>query len=463
MKVLLIVPDNGSYISCFPLGIGYIAAVLRNAGHYVEIYNKDVYHYTAEHLTNFLDTNDFDLVGSGTCGGYRQYREMKTIAKAVHASQKKHIFIVGGHLVTPEPKYFLDLLKADYIVLGEGEETIRELCHHLQHNLPVHDVKGLAYWDENGTFIDTGRREEITDLDALPFPAWDLFPMDHYTLYRDPNIMDHERSMIMYSGRGCLFHCNFCYRMEQGLRIRSAENVIEEMRALKEAYNVSYIAFYDELLVNSVDRVTEFCEKLIDAKLDMHWNCNGRLNFAKLDMLKLMKRAGCVFINYGIESLDEQALKNMNKNLTVKQITTGIENTLEAGISPGFNIIWGNIGEDEHSLQLGVDFLLKYDDHSQRRTIRPVTPYPGCPLYYYAIEKGLLKDVEDFYEHKHVNSDLLAVNFTDLTDEEFYAALLKANETLLSNYYDAQKYHVLAIEHDLYTNRNAEFRGFRTT
>ena len=463
MKILLVVPDNGSCISYFPLGIGYIAAVLRNAGHHVVIYNKDVYHYTAEHLTKFLDEHDFDLVGSGTCGGYRQYREMKSIARAVNAAKNKPVFVVGGHLVTPEPRYFLDLLKADYIVLGEGEETMRELCDCLQQKLSVREVKGLAYYDDRGTSVHTGSREEIADLDALPYPAWDLFPMDHYTLIRDPNIMDHERFMVMYSGRGCLFHCNFCYRMEKGLRIRSADNVIEEMRALKETYNVSYIGFYDELLVNSVDRVTEFCEKLIDAKLNMHWNCNGRLNFAKLDMLKLMKRAGCVFINYGIESLDEQALKNMNKNLTVKQITTGIENTLEAGISPGFNIIWGNIGEDVHSLQLGVDFLLKYDDHSQRRTIRPVTPYPGCPLYYYAIEKGLLKGVEDFYEHKHVNSDLLAVNFTDLTDEEFYAALLKANETLLRNYYDTQKEQVIAMEHDLYTKKNADFKGFRTT
>ena len=311
--------------------------------------------------------------------------------------------------------------------------------------------------------MSTGRREEIPDLDALPYPAWDLFPMDHYTLLREPNIKDHERNMCMYSGRGCLFHCNFCYRMEKGLRIRSADSIIDEMRELKERYNVSYISFFDELLVNSVDRVEEFCEKLIDVGLNMHWNCNGRLNFAKKKMLNLMKRAGCVFINYGIESLDEQALMAMNKNLTVKQITEGIENTLEAGISPGFNIIWGNIGEDEHSLQMGVDFLLKYDDHSQRRTIRPVTPYPGCPLYYHAIEKGLLEGVEDFYERKHVNSDLLAVNFTSLTDEEFYAALMKANQTLLTNYYDALNKQAMEMTQDLYVNRNAAFRGFRHT
>lgn len=460
MKVLMIVPDNSGYIQPFPLGIGYIAAVLRNHGHEVTIYNRDVYHYTNEQLTQYLDTHDFDLVGSGTCGGYRQYREMKQIAKAVRSTNKRQMFVGGGQLVTPEPEYFMKLLDMDFLVLGEGELTMLDLVEHLEAHKAVDDVAGLA-WNDRGKCVINAPRPEIPDLDKVPFPAWDLFPMDHYTLLRAPRIQPEERCMVMYSGRGCLFHCNFCYRFEKGLRIRSAENIIEEMRQLKERYNVSYIMFYDELLVNSEARVEEFCQKLIDAKLNMHWDCNGRLNFTKPKMLKMMKDAGCMFINYGIESMDEQALKNMNKNLTVKQIISGIENTLAAGISPGYNIIFGNIGEDAHSLQLGVDFLLKYDDHSQCRTIRPVTPYPGCPLYYYAIEKGLLKDVEDFYEHKHVNSDLLAVNFTDMTDDEFYAALEKANETLLNNYYDALKKQVIETEHRLYEERDAEFRGFR--
>ena len=124
-----------------------------------------------------------------------------------------------------------------------------------------------------------------------------------------------------------------------------------------------------------------------------------------------MKKAGCVFINYGIEAIDNDVLKNMKKSLTTEIIIKGIQATLDAGVSPGFNIIFGNIGDNRQTLKKGVDFLLKYDDGSQMRTIRPVTPYPGSPLYYYAIENGLLKDCEDFYENKHTNSDLLAINF----------------------------------------------------
>ena len=463
MKVLLIVPDNGSYISTFPLGIAYIAATLRKRGDEVTIYNKDVYHYSGEHLTRYLDEHDFDVVGTGTCGGYYQYREMKDIARAVRNAKRKHIFICGGHLVTPEPEYFLRLLSLDYVVLGEGEATMEELMACVESHADISNVKGIAYLDERGVFHQNERRPLIQDIDAIPFPAWDLFPMDHYSLLRMPHIASHERCMVMYSGRGCIFHCNFCYRMDTGFRPRSAESVIEEMRTLKERYNIKYIAFFDELLVSSVQRTTEFCQKLIEADLDMKWDCNGRLNFAKPEVLRLMKQAGCVFINYGIESMDEEALKRMNKNLTTKQIIEGIENTLAAGISPGYNIIFGNLGENRKSLRLGVDFLLKYDDHSQLRTIRPVTPYPGCPLYYHAIEHGMLKDVEDFYEHKHVNSDLLAVNFTDMTEDEFYDALCEANYQLLDNYYEAAKKTALNIENDLYKNRNAGFRGFRQT
>jgi anaerobic magnesium-protoporphyrin IX monomethyl ester cyclase len=136
---------------------------------------------------------------------------------------------------------------------------------------------------------------------------------------------------------------------------------------------------------------------------------------------------------------------------------------LESGISPGFNIIFGNIGETAESLKLGVDFLLKYDDHAQLRTIRPVTPYPGSPLYYYAIENGLLKDCQDFYENKHMNSDLLSVNFTNLTDEEFHKILFEANKTLINHYYSAKLQTTLRSAEKLYLEKNVSFRGFRQT
>ena len=111
----------------------------------------------------------------------------------------------------------------------------------------------------------------------------------------------------------------------------------------------------------------------------------------------------------------------------------------------------------------GVDFLLRYDDGAQIRTIRPVTPYPGSPLYHLALEKGLLKGIKDFYEVKHTNSDLLTCNFTDLSDKEFYQALMDANEILLDNYQDRVKRNTKKQLENLYIKHDVSFRGFRQT
>ena len=197
--------------------------------------------------------------------------------------------------------------------------------------------------------------------------------------------------------------------------------------------------------------------------MNIKWDCNGRLNYARPELLSLMKKAGCVFINYGIEAMDDHVLKNMKKALTTKQIIKGIEATLESGISPGLNIIFGNIGDNKETLNKGVEFLQKYDDGAQMRTIRPVTPYPGSPLYYHAIKKGLIKDCQDFYENKHTNSDLLAINFTDMSDEEFHKCLLDANTRLVTNYYQNKLQSTLNSARKLYLENDPNFRGFRTS
>lgn len=460
MKILLIVYDNDSYIHFFPMGLAYIASALRNAGHSIIIYNQDVYHFPESHLVDYLNHNDFDVVVVSVIGGYYQYRKLLKISEAINCVPNHPFFILGGHGPSPEPEYFLRKTKANAIVIGEGEISTVNLLAALENKIDLSMVNGIAYLN-NGKLVVTKPQELIRNIDSISFPAWDLFPMDYYSLLREPKSKNSERCFPVLSGRGCTFKCNFCYRMDKGFRPRSAENIIEEIENLKKKHRISYIDFADELFMSSSKRTKELCNAFIEADLDIRWSCNGRLNYATTDVLKVMKKAGCVFINYGIECMDDKILKNMNKNLSTKQIIEGIESTLSNGISPGYNIIFGNIGENADTLQKGVDFLLKYDDHSQLRTIRPVTPYPGSPLYYYAIEKGLLKDVEDFYENKHINSDLLSVNFTDISNEDFNMHLFEANKTLLEHYYKHQLENQINIAKKLYFEKDVTFRGFR--
>ena len=344
--------------------------------------------------------------------------------------------------------------------MGEGEVTISELIDRISRHQPIQDIKGIAYRN-NGKVVVNQRRSLIQDVDSIASPAYHLFPMDYYRLLRLPNCTKTDFVMSMLSGRGCKFQCNFCYRMDKSFRPRSNSSIINEVQHLQREYSITYIDFSDELLMSSVDRTVSLCEDFLKAKLNFHWCCNGRLNYAGHEVLKIMKRAGCVFINYGIEAMDNQILINMNKALTTDIIIKGIEATEAEGISPGLNIIFGNIGENKETLRKGVEFLMKYGDGSQLRTIRPVTPYPGSPLYDYAIQKGLLKDAEDFYEHKHINSDLLAVNFTELSDDEFHKALLDANTQLIKDYYKKKLETNLEEARKLYSEKDATFRGFR--
>jgi len=460
MNVLFVIYDNGSYTHWFPHGAAYLAAILKKNGHHITIYNQDIHHYPEQHLTNYLDNNDFDIVAIGIISGYYQYRKLLLLADAINNSKKRPVFILGGHGPSPEPEFFLKKTNADIACIGEAEDTIVELLQSLEARTPLNAVDGIAYREGTKVTINK-RRMPVQDIDTIPFPAYELFPIDHYRLIRFVHASDTDFVFPVLSGRGCTFKCSFCYRLEDGFRARSAESIIEEVNLLKSNYNINYIYFFDELLMSSEKHTVELCEAFIRANLNVRWSCNGRLNYAKPALLKLMKRAGCVFINYGIESVDDIVLKNMRKALTVKIIEKGIQSTLDAGISPGFNMIFGNIGDTRETLDKAVQFLLKYDDGAQLRTIRPVTPYPGAPLYYDAISKGLLKDVEDFYENKHVNSDLLSVNFTELSDDDFHVALMEANSKLLENYYKNKLSLMLQQTRDLYVNKNITFRGYR--
>ncbi len=462
MKILLIAYNNDSYIHWFPCGLAYIAAHLRSRNYDVNVYHQDIYHFPDCHLTNFLNNNHYDIVAVGMSGGYYHYQKLLKISEAINSSIDRPFYIIGGHCSSPEPEYFLEKTQADVVVIGEGEITMAETVEAVESNRSLSMVKGIAY-REGGNVCVNEHRDLIEDIDSISYPAWDLFPIDHYALLREPNIKNNERCFPVVSGRGCNFSCNFCYRLDKGLRLRSPENVVEEIRILKKRYNISYITFVDELFMSSPQRTIEMSEAFIKAELNIKWNCQGRLNFAYLEVLNIMKKSGCVFIGYGVECMDNEILKVMRKGLTTTSIIKGVEHTLKAGISPGLYVMFGNIGENKKTLKATTDFLLKYDDHSQLRTIRPLTPYPGSPIYDYAIEKGLLEGPEDFYERKHLNSDLLAVNFTDLTDKDFYKYLFRANKRLLRKYFDDKVRDSITSLKKLYFEKDVNFRGFRHT
>jgi anaerobic magnesium-protoporphyrin IX monomethyl ester cyclase len=440
MRTLLVNYDNQNSAaeSWFPQGLAYIASNLRKLQIPVSILDLNVLHDN-QTLKTCLDLWEWDVIGLSFIGGYWQYKQFKELIGIInsHKRRNKMYVMVGGHLFAPEPSYFINKFGIDCVVIGDGE-NIKEVIEK--------QPRGLYF-------------PKTVDIDAIPWPAYDMFDISHYRLLRMPNCSKTDYCLPVLSSRGCPFRCNFCYRLDKHVRVRHISALIDELKFLIRSYQISYFAFADELLMMSEKRALEVAEALMP--LNIKWDCNGRLNFAKPEVLKAMKQAGCVFINYGIEAFDDEVLKKMNKRLDCDTIVKGIEATLAAGISPGLNLIWGNLGDNVETLGKAVDFLLRYDDHAQLRTIRPVTPYPGSQLFDECKKRGLVDDVEDFYERKHTNSDLFTVDLMGIGLEAAYQVLHAANKRLLDRYFQEKQASYSKQLKELYLHRDSTFRGWR--
>ena len=441
-KILLISYDNGSHTPFFPQNIFHLYSALRKEKiHDIGIWFQDISHGRAKALTKILDQNNFDIVGLGFVAGYWQYKKAKEISEAVNASKNRNKinFVLGGHGPAAEPDYFLMVMQADTVVIGDGESAIVDIAQG--------NKTGIIQGDPSEA------EPELSD--------YDHFPIGIYRMIRWPTSTATDFCFPILSSRGCKWNCSFCYRMRDGFYQRPVKAIIEEIKYLHRNHQINHFQFSDELLMASKARTEEICQALLKLPFRLKWDCNGRLNFAHAETLNLMRKAGCKYVNFGIESLNQDLLKSMGKGLTVRQIKAGVNATLTAGIAPGLNLIWGFPGDTIENLKAAVDFLIKYDPCHELRTIRPVTPYPGTRLYKQAIEEGLLEGPADFYEQKHVNSDLFTVNFMDISTTGAERHLMDANRALLLNYLDKRGKEFFNTTEELYHRFDTSFRGFR--
>lgn len=464
-KVLFIIHDLYQEDNHFPLGIGYLAAILRKKDVDVEVYCQDIFHYTNTELAEFLKRENYDLI----CVGFLAARFQETVldhCRVINKNKKSAWLVLGGHGPTPIPEYVLEQTHADAIILGEGEESLPELLQCKLNQGDRANITGIAYREEGSVNV-TPRRKPVHNLDSIPFPEWSLFPIENYIknlkLFRyEPT----DRCFGMLTSRGCINRCNFCYRMEKGIRFRSVKNVIQEITLLNEQYGINYFLMNDELFVYPKKRIFEFKDELEKIGIKIKFVCNARVDVFDEEVVQCLKEAGCQFLNFGMESSDQKVLDLMNKHTTVEENIRAAEIAKKAKIGLGLNFIWGNIGDTVESLKNNTALIKKYTTYDYIRTIRPVTPYPGCDLYYEAIKRGLLNGPDDFF-NKFKNSDLLTVNFTEIPDGKFYEILFAANKDLILDYYEHTSKDMAAAEkliddfYRLYFKGETSFRGAR--
>jgi len=431
VKVLLIQPphryekwERGP--SSFPLGLGYIAKVLLNQGHQIEVLDVWAHQYTNEDVTKKIKEFDCDIIGISALS--TQYAYTKWLIPEL----KKHhdsLVVIGNALATLTPEIVLKHTDADVCVIGEGEITFKNVIENINN---LKRVKGI-YFKQDGKIVKTEPQGYIKDLDSIDFPAWDLFPIDIYLKHcrvHGSNIP----AMNIIAGRGCPYNCKFCSKTFGGVRFRSVDNIIQEIKVLIEKYNIGGIDFSDELVIINKERTYELCEKI--KPLIIKWSCQGRSNLVDFDLLKKMKESGCVAVGYGVESGSQTILNNMNKQITVQQSRQAIVDTIKLGMEPIVQLMYGYPGENEKTLEETAQFLMSLP-YIRRATLSITTPLPSNWLWNYAISQGLIKDEEKYLEqlkggYMH-DAKTPLINFTNFTKGEFYRNLRTMEKRLLMN------------------------------
>jgi len=406
MKVLLInplirahdIPRN------FPLGLGYIAAVLLKEGHKVDVLDINADRLEKNEVMERID--NYDIFGIG--GLVTTYNYVSWLISEIKKKQEGKILVGGGLSVINELMFKAG---ADIIVDKEGELTIVDLLNNLDN---LNFVKGIYYKDKNGKIIKNEERDLIQNLDEIPFPAWHLFPIETYI--KAPVLGTGSlRKMNILFGRGCPFRCTFCWHnFGMSTRLRSVDNVIKEMKILMKDYNIQYFAFTDELFTVNKSKVLEFCDRVKELKIK--WACASRVNTISEYMVRAMKEAGCNHIAFGIESGSQRILNNMNKGTTVEQGIKAVRITQRAGIRAHTSFIIGTPGETPESIWETVEFCKKAKP-KLRVELFFMTPYPGSDLWDYAIKKQKIKDEEDFIKKLGDAKDF-TINLTDISDEK---------------------------------------------
>ncbi|MBN1689171.1 MAG: radical SAM protein [Candidatus Omnitrophica bacterium] len=387
------------------LGMAYIASAIRKIGH--PIFLKDYY---AE--AQSWDSVERDIVifqpdviaTAGFINNMDRCLKLFEIAKRVNP---KIVTVLGGPQASIFPDDAMQSPHLDCLTTSESEISFSRLVSYVEDIEAWSTFKGVVYrHPKTGEIIKNEHQPLMKDLDSVPFPALDLYPMRKY--YPAVYIRGKKVATLVTS-RGCPYNCTFCNaKMTYGrtLRYHSEKRVINELDYLMDRYGFDSFQFYDDMFTAVRSRVIKLCEVMLKTNRKYQWMCYTRTDRVDLELLKLMKRAGCYMISYGIEAGDQVLLDKIRKNLTVEDNQKAVEWTSKAGILNIGTFMLGLPSETPEQTKNTIDFACK---NKFDYAIFGITePYPGTDLWNDALQEGYFIEADD----QHTN--VLLPNFSKI-------------------------------------------------
>ncbi|MBI5631820.1 MAG: B12-binding domain-containing radical SAM protein [Elusimicrobia bacterium] len=428
-KILIVNPviraeDNPKHVA---YGLALCAALADKAGHQVMVFDANGHRPGDDVLREALSADSWDIIATG--GITTSYGYIKKTVKLARECSPKSLIVLGGGFLTSMPLDIMTFLpEADLGVVGEAFVTWPELLERFDGGKPDWaSCLGLIYRDENRQIRLNASRPLIPNLDVLPYPAWEMFPLDIYFknsgLLLSEEAMTAKRRLDINTSYGCSLICRFCFHLgltgdmkvvedaqgrrdvefsyDRQIRWHSPRYIVDMVKYMRTRFGVDFVTFLDENLMtmNATTRgkwLSEICrlwkeEGLQpdcvrrgaphdpDACRGVHWSGTSHAGLCSPGVLKMMHEAGCTYLDYGLESFSARVLRNIGKGATPENNIKAVKITMEAGIRPIPNQIMGFPDEFFDSI---VDSIRAWQTLGIKANPFFATPYPGSEWYY---------------------------------------------------------------------------------
>jgi radical SAM superfamily enzyme YgiQ (UPF0313 family) len=371
------------------MGLAYLGAMLRKHGYSVTIIDMHAERLSLKDLASIIKVSFFDIAGiTVTTPTFNSSLEIAKVIK--DASVKTKVVLGGMHpSVTPIETIFCHDI--DFVVRGEGEFSLLELVEALEKDRDLRGIDGIVYKDGNG-IIENRKRDVISDLDILPFPARDLFKNKSYTY---PGALYSATAPIITS-RGCPGRCAFCNAHSifgRRFRPRSVKNVVDEIELLKRNFMVREIHIWDDNFITQEERVYKICDEILRRNLKLKFAFpNGvRADFLNEPIMRALKRMGTYSIAIGVESGNQEMLNKAKKDIRLERIIKTFELARKFRFETWAFFMFGLPGEDKKTAYETINFAKRIDPDIAKFHI--FKPYPGSELYKYIVERNLLTNI----------------------------------------------------------------------
>lgn len=400
------------------LGVAYLAGALKKSGYTPFVIDGFVLFPEQEEL---FYQNKFKIVGANynqiiekipketlfvgvSCLFSSEWLYHKELIREIKLHRPELLIVAGGEHITSDPEYALrSCPEINICVIGEGEETLIDICKSVEAKESFSNIAGIAFKNEEGQFTKTEPRKRIKKIDEINWPDWDSYPL---TYYMEKNLSLQETKVVsipMLGTRGCPYKCTFCTNLNMwGIQwvSRDPADIVKEIKYYVQKYNVTYIEFWDLTFLINKKWIHKFCKILIDADLGIEYGLPSGTRSEVLDKetLNLLKRSGLKRINFSPESGSEHVLKVIKKRANLKNFLRVMRDASNAGLYVTSNIVLGFPGERKIDVIKSFVYIIRMAFAGIHDLyLLPYAPYPGSEIFQNLVKEGTInKEKEDY-------------------------------------------------------------------